>query len=320
VRLLTVLLILAFCRAPVFSAQNIPVVPLHGIRYVSLKKWAELKGFTFKWQPRAEDAVVSSKWSTLAFELNSRRVVINGVSVSLSALVVAHENSVLIGEKDIPTVLDPILYPPKLPKGKKIRAIVIAPGHGGKDPGYLFNNQQEKKYTLLLAKEIKTALAPTHLKIITTRDTDEFISLEDQASRANRAGADLFLTVHYNAAREIDAKGVETYCLTPEGATSTNGGPPREKVIGNKNNSLNILFAYQMQKSILREMDMADRGVKRAAFVVLREIKMPGILVEAGFMTNPSDARKVFDPANRRKMAQAIVDAILEYKRIVERD
>jgi N-acetylmuramoyl-L-alanine amidase len=320
VRFLLVLLILICCTNESRAvSDSLPTIPLRGIRYVSLKKWAAANHFTLNWEPRAETATVSSKWATLTFTINSKRATINGTMVSLSIPVIAHADAVFIGEKDIVTLLNPILFPPKLPKGKKIRVIAIAPGHGGKDPGYMFNNQQEKKYTLLLAKEIQNALAPAGIKVIMTRDTDEFVSLEDQAARANRARADLFITVHYNAAREIDAKGVETYCLTPEGATSTNGGPPRERAPGNKTNPFNILLAYEIQKSILREMEMADRGVKRAAFVVLREIHMPGVLIEGGFMTNPSDARKIFDPANRRKMAAAIVDAILEYKRLVER-
>lgn len=320
-RFLIVLLSLILCAPDSLSVhtEKVPTPLSYGNRYVSLKKWAAAKGFRVNWRRGAETVVLTNRWATLTFTLESRKATINGTLVWLSLNVTASKDILFIGEKDVETLLDPILFPPKLPQGRKIRTIAISPGHGGKDPGYFFNNQQEKKYTLLLAKEVERAFAGTNLKTVMIRDSDEYISPEDQASHANRVKADLFVTVHYNAAQEIEAKGLEVYCLTPEGASSTNGGAQRERSPGNKNDKFNALLAYQMQKSILRDMDMNDRGVKRAAFLVLRFIDMPGLLIEGGFMTNPSDSRKIYDPASRRKMARAIVDGVLAYKRLVER-
>ena len=80
-----------------------------------------------------------------------------------------------------------------------------------------------------------------------------------------------------------------------------------------------MLLAQQVHKSLVQNTEFADRGIKRAAFQVLREITMPGILIEGGFMSNPFDAQKIYHPVHRRKAARAITDGILAYKRLVER-
>jgi N-acetylmuramoyl-L-alanine amidase len=321
VRLLIVLLGLVLCAPDSLSApaQKLPSTPASGNRYVPLKKWALERGFQVHWRRGAQTAVLTNRWARLTFTLESRKANVNGTTVWLSLNITASKDTLFVGQKDIATLLNPILFPPKLAPKAKVRTVAVCAGHGGKDPGFFFNTHQEKKYTLLLAKEIEKAIAGTGLKTVMIRDSDEYVSPEDQAAHANKARADLFVTVHYNAAQEIEAKGLEVYCLTPEGASSTNGGAQRERSPGNKNDKLNILLAYQMQKSILRDMDMVDRGVKRAAFLMLRPLQMPGVLIEGGFMTNPTDAHKIFDPANRRKMARAVVDGVLEYKRLVER-
>ena len=88
---------------------------------------------------------------------------------------------------------------------------------------------------------------------------------------------------------------------------------------GNLQNNRNILLASELQKSILRNTGMADRGIKRARFEVLRESRVPAVLIEGGFMTDYLDAAKIYDPNFRKKMAQAIAAGILNYKRTVER-
>jgi N-acetylmuramoyl-L-alanine amidase len=117
---------------------------------------------------------------------------------------------------------------------------------------------------------------------------------------------------------DIDPKGVETFSLTPAGAVSTNGGTPSPHSRGNRNDSLNLLLGYQVHKFLLQRTDFEDRGLRRAGFMVLREIDMPGILIEGGFMSNPSDARKIFSAAHRKVVARAIADGVLNFKQLVE--
>ena len=292
---------------------------MQGERYVSLQKWARAKGFAVDWQPANGVVSVTNRWARLIFNLNSKKASINGHTIWLSAIVSASGETVYISDRDVFKLLHPILFPEKLARGKRVRTIVLAAGHGGKDPGHQSNGRQEKQYALLMAQALQETLETAGFKVLMTRQDDRFVELEDQAALANRARADLFITLHYNAFPEAEAKGVETYCLTPAGAVSTNGGEPSLPSPGHALDALNALLAYQVHKFILQNTEFADRGVRRASFVVLRQIKMPGILIEGGFLSNPSDAEKIANPASRHKTARAITDGILAYKRLVER-
>ena len=109
--------------------------------------------------------------------------------------------------------------------------------------------------------------------------------------------------------------------MTPAGAASSNdgdnhGGP---RCPGNKQDRLNMVFAHMVHRAILDGTDLTDRGVRRARFKELTLLHMPGILVEGGYMNNAHDAQLIFGTAGRSKLAAAIVDGVLAYKRMLER-
>lgn len=301
------------------ARETLPVVPLFGDRYVPLDRWASAKGFSFRWDKAGKTVSATNRWAKLLFSVNSKKASINGLTIWLSNPVQPSGTSVYISERDVLKTLHPILYPDKLPKGRAIRTVMIAAGHGGRDPGYQLNKEQEKKYTLLMAKAVREALIASGFKVQMTRESDVYIHPEQQATLANRAQADLFITLHYNASSEITPAGVETFCLTPAGALSTNGGAPSPRSPGNSQDPFNVHLAYQVQKSILANSGFADRGLRRAGFLVLREITMPGILIEGGFLSNPADAKKILSATHRKTMARAIADGVLAFKRLVER-
>ena len=301
------------------ATEKLTTHNLFGSKYVSLQQWARIKGFTFDWDQRNKIVHLRNEWARLSFVVGSKRATFNGITAWLCSPVSEHRDALYISERDIYKTINPILYPDKLPKGKQIKTIVIAPGHGGKDPGNMVNRVQEKTYTLLMAKALRDALTASGFTVKLTRETDMFVDLEPQAAIARRAKADLFITVHYNAVADIEPKGVETFSLTPAGATSTNGGTPSPRSTGNRNDSLNHLLGYQVHKSILKNTDFEDRGLRRAGFMVLREIDMPGILIEGGFMSNPGDAKKIYSAEHRKLVARAIADGVLSFKRLVER-
>ena len=268
----------------------------------------------------SESAPARSDITDSAIEVaGCKRASINGNSVWLCSPVLEHDGALYISELDTAKTLEPILSPDKLSKGKRIRTIAIAAGHGGKDPGNMVKQEEEKKYTLLLAKALKQEFTSRGFKVVMTRETDKFVDLEPQAAIARRAKADLFLTVHYNGVEDSDPKGIETFALTPAGAVSTNGGTPNKKSDGNRQDSHNMLLAYQVHKAMLKATDFEDRGIRRAGFMVLRHINMPGILIEGGFMSNPSDARKIYSAEHRRVMARAIADGVVQYRNLVEK-
>jgi N-acetylmuramoyl-L-alanine amidase len=244
--------------------------------------------------------------------------------VFLSFPVVRDRGEVRVASKDVDLVLNPILRPAKNKPGQRVRTVALCAGHGGKDPGNHVHDgrEQEKYYTLVLAREVSSRLNKVGIKVVMIRDSDQFIELEDRPLMAKRAKADLYVSLHYNTATNDDPtpQGSEVYCLTPTGTESTNGSPVRNQVeSGNRNDSRNVLLAYLVQKRLVQQMGMTDRAVRRASFVVLKDATMPAVLIEAGFMSNPNELKRIKDPTYRGRVAQAIVDGVLAYKRETER-
>ena len=170
---------------------------------------------------------------------------------------------------------------------------------------------------------MRDQLQKAGFKVCLTRSTDALIKLPDRPAVARSRKADLFMSLHFNSTDggRDEAKGAEVYALTPAGASSTNarGEGNGGWTTGNKFNANNLLLACQIQKSLVRNLDVEDRGVRRARFAVLRDAAMPAVLIEAGFMSHPAEGKKIFDARYRREMARAIVDGVMSYKRIVER-
>jgi N-acetylmuramoyl-L-alanine amidase len=295
-----------------------------GSEYVRVDDWARSHGFRSQWTVWKDELKVSSQYTTIIFNVDSRRVTINGVAVWLSTAIALRNNTAYISPADLLSSIDPILFPSKNPPGRQITTICLDPGHGGRDPGNLEGRQQEKKYTLLLAQELKATLAKAGFKVVLTRTGDTYPDLNERPAIANRRGADLFVSLHFNSADSVAARsvhGVEVYCLTPSRAPSTNTrGPTRAAGFqpGNRLDSKNILLAYQIQRAMVNRLGAEDRGVRRARWEVLRTPEMPAVLIEAGFMTHPVEAKKIYNSTHRQQMAQAITAGILAYKKAVE--
>lgn len=212
--------------------------------------------------------------------------------------------------------ISPILWGPP-PGSRRPLRIVIDPGHGGKDPGKQ-NTQlkvDEKAMTLDVAKRLAALLRQSGLEVLLTRENDTFIELKDRSAFANRVKADLFISIHFNADNSTQANGTETFCLTPAGQQSTNtsGKAVARPVPGNRQDALNILLAYEVQRQLVISLGGADRGVRRARWAVLTDLQCPGILVETAFLSNPSEARKIANESFRQSIAQNLATAIATY-------
>lgn len=296
----------------------------NGFNYVLLEDWARYYKFTYTASKPLKTIQVRTRWSSLDFEVDSKRMVLNGVAVWLSAPVSLKNGSACIATIDLDHAIHPILFPSKFKSADdKILTICIDPGHGGKDPGNQNSGGQEKGYTLLLAEELKAQLEDEGFKVVMTRSSDKFVDLESRPFTAQKFKCDLFVSIHFNGVSSGNAKGAEVYCLTPSGASSTNSrgeGATALRFPGNRNDEANSLLAYNVQKYLLKSTNAEDRGMRRARFAVLRYATMPAILVEAGFMSDPAEAGRIRSSSQRRLMAKGIVDGIKEYRRIMERD
>jgi N-acetylmuramoyl-L-alanine amidase len=292
-----------------------------GQTYVRLSDWASRNDLDHRWLKRDELCELSNSSFRFQFTVDSMDALVNGVHVRLLFPLAAREGTPFISQLDEKFTLDPLVHPPKSRAKISIRSICIDPGHGGKDPGFQIGSRQEKKYTLLLAQELRSQLQKAGFTVSLTRATDAFIDLPVRPELARRRGADLFVSLHFNAFSQKASRGAEVYCLTPAGAPSTNArgeGGSLVRFAGNHFDEQNLLLAFQVQKSLIHSLAVEDRGVHRARYAVLRDAEMPAILIEGGFMSNPVEGPKIFDAGYRKQMARAIAEAISNYKRIVE--
>lgn len=223
--------------------------------------------------------------------------------------------------------------------------IVIDAGHGGKDPGASGKYSREKDVVLKLAlqtgKELKK-LYP-NLDIIYTRKNDVFIPLKERAEIANKANADIFISIHCNSNTSSQPHGSETYVMglhkseanlnvakTENAAIlfeddyekSYDGFDPTSEeshiifnFFQNSYQIQNLDLASKMQDNFTNNTPLRDRGVKQAGFWVLYKTTMPGVLIETGFLSNSNDEKFLNSKEGQLKISQSIAHAISEYKK-----
>jgi N-acetylmuramoyl-L-alanine amidase len=220
--------------------------------------------------------------------------------------------------------------------GLKIGRIVIDPGHGGHDTGTIGpTGLQEKEVVLDVGLRLKKLLErKAGCDVIMTRSDDTFVALEERTAIANEKAADLFVSIHANASRDSNARGIETYYLNftsspdalevaaRENATSQESVHQLQDLIKKIAMTEKIEeseeFARQVQKEVHRRTsqmsgNQRDRGVKKAPFVVLIGANMPSTLAEVSFLTNPRDEKLLRRPDYRQKIAEALYQGILDY-------
>ncbi|WP_022851719.1 N-acetylmuramoyl-L-alanine amidase [Limisalsivibrio acetivorans] len=219
--------------------------------------------------------------------------------------------------------------------GLKIRRIVIDAGHGGKDPGATYNGLKEKDVVLDIALELERLFKEnTQLEVFMTRRRDVFIPLEERTAFANRKKADIFISVHINASRNRNANGIETYVLNVTDDKAALALAAKENMATTKSMSdlqgilKDIMLNSKLEESLLlagkaqewlvkyvygSSSHSGNRGVKQAPFYVLVGAQMPSILVEAGFISNRTEAKKYRSTNYRKKIAYGIYKGLAEY-------
>ena len=221
----------------------------------------------------------------------------------------------------------------------EFKTIVIDAGHGGKDPGAVgYRGTKEKDIALDVAKRLEKKLSKNmNVKIIMTRDEDVFLKLSERTKIANESNGNLFISIHTNAAEDRKASGFETFLIGPNKneaavrvAARENAVLELEGTIGKKLTNEDLIqatiaqsafaskseqFASMVQKEIKKRVQSRDRGVKQAGFYVLMGASMPNVLVELGFISNPSEEKKLRSPQYRDQLATAIYRAVEQYQK-----
>ena len=220
--------------------------------------------------------------------------------------------------------------------GLKVGRIVIDPGHGGADTGTIGpSGLKEKDLVLSLSKRLKILLEERlGTDVVLTRDTDKFVPLEQRTAIANQLGADLFISVHANSSKIRRVSGVETFFLNltsnaeeREVASRENASSQRnireledllkQIALGDYNEESNDL-AQIVQQSLYSEVKahhpiLRNRGVKKAPFIVLINLNMPGILTEVGFISNPSEEKYFTGKEGQAQVAEGLYKGIEKY-------
>ncbi|WP_372359614.1 N-acetylmuramoyl-L-alanine amidase [Xanthomonas axonopodis] len=286
-------------------------------------------------------AVVAGSSASAAAILNGGSAPMGATSGNAAANAPNSASSAVVaaGDDDLPPrpVLPSEASRVKMAPGMRPLIVAIDPGHGGQDPGAMGpTGKREKDVTLAVGRELARQVNATPgMKAYLTRDTDVFIPLPMRAQKARAAKADIFISIHADAAENRSATGSSVYVLSTKGASSQ-----RARWLADKENAADLVGGVRLQQteSTLANvlLDLAQSGhmkasedaaghvlgglkrignnhkpqLERANFAVLRTSDMPAMLVETAFISNPDEERRLIDSAYQRKIAGAVLDGI----------
>lgn len=286
-------------------------------------------------------AVVAGSSAAAAAILNGGSAPMGATSGNAGAIAPNSASGVVAaaGDDDLPPrpVLPSEASRIKMAPGMRPLVVAIDPGHGGQDPGAMGpTGKREKDVTLAVGRELARQVNATPgMKAYLTRDTDVFIPLPMRAQKARAAKADIFISIHADAAENRSATGSSVYVLSTKGASSQ-----RARWLADKENAADLVGGVRLQQteSTLANvlLDLAQSGhmkasedaaghvlgglkrignnhkpqLERANFAVLRTSDMPAMLVETAFISNPDEERRLIDPAYQRRIASAVLDGI----------
>ena len=239
-----------------------------------------------------------------------------------------------------PKATKPAPEPPKTQKpiadpslaqqlGLSVKTIVIDPGHGGKDPGAVSQARHEKQIVLSLSKILRDILVKKGYNVRLTRETDVFLPIRKRTQFATNQKADLFVSIHANGSTSRKAAGIETYYLALASDESARITAMREnagaeynmkeletlvgRILKESKSTESRRLAELIQAQLTSGKQVKNRGVKRAPMVILIDAKVPAVLVEVGFISNPTEGKKLTTKVYQRQLATSIAKGIEQY-------
>ncbi|MDR0535847.1 MAG: N-acetylmuramoyl-L-alanine amidase [Puniceicoccales bacterium] len=325
-------------RPPVAVAKPAPRHTPQPVITVDLGATFARWGFTLLPQPTPETAAWKNQALGLKIEVRRDKsfILVNGTRIWLASPISAGGHRWQIARVDFDNALLPILAPVATLRnsGIPIRRpahVFLDPGHGGIDIGCENPRLRlrEKELTLDVANRVKHLLERRGFRVTLSRARDVEVALAARPAAARRAGADLFVSIHFNSAGSPGSQvvGIETFTLPPRGQFSTHStrnasdqATLHTPYPGHAFTHWNTILAYKIQNALAAAANAtgpANRGVKRARLAVLRPAMMPAVLVECGFVPSNLEGPKIATPAHREKLARGIAEGIIDYQNTV---
>lgn len=312
-----VLLLLLAIAAP---AEDWNVVRPNNRPYVSFANVAQF--YQFPEYTRVNRTVsLRSERRTIRAQGGTSELSINGVRFWTHFPLLNNDDQDLISVMDVSKIIEPVLRPSRIQKSEKVDTVVLDAGHGGHDNGASSAWGSEKDFTLDVALATRRELMKAGYRVEMTRATDTFVSLEERVNIANRFTHAVFVSIHFNSS--AGGFGIETFALAPEGVTSNMFSEQHVSAAdvarhaGNAQDEHNIALTASIHATVLTRMAAFDRGVKHSRFHVLRDVKIPAVLVEGGFLSNPSEGQKISTSYYRQRLGAAIAQGIQNYNAAV---
>jgi N-acetylmuramoyl-L-alanine amidase len=246
---------------------------------------------------------------------------INGVRFFTNFPLLSNGDEDLISVMDVSKIIEPVLRPSRIPNSEKVETVVLDPGHGGNDQGASSSWGSEKTFTLDVALAARTQLIRAGYRVEMTRTTDAGISLEDRVNFANRFPHAVFVSIHFNSSS--GGAGVESYALAPEGVISNMSSEHHASAAdvgrhaGNAQDAQNIALTASIHATVLSRAAAFDRGIRHARFHVLRNVKIPAVLFEGGFISDPAEGQRIATSFYRQRLGAAIAQGIQNYNAAV---
>ncbi|MFU8894257.1 MAG: N-acetylmuramoyl-L-alanine amidase family protein [Luteolibacter sp.] len=258
-------------------------------------------------------------------EIGGHTCLMNNVKFVFSHPIIEEDGKVWVSRVDLSKLIDPVLRPSYIPHAGDFNTVILDPGHGGKDPGAKNSLGTEAFYNLKLSGLAKRKLEARGFRVVMTRSSDRFLSLQERVDFANSVKESaVFISIHFNAGGS-HARGIETFTLSPPGVSHYGRGLRADDFrarAGNQQDSANIALATALHGSALTRLgqNTFDRGIKRARFNVLSGVRHPAVLFEGGFMSHPHEARLIHNERYQDALATSIADAVIRYRAAVSRN
>ena len=298
---------------------------------------------TWQWDGVTQVVMMEYKGSISKALVGSSTVLIGKQQITLSAPLRRENSTIYVPEDFEAKVLAPFGVPVEglspVESSSRVHVIVIDAGHGGKDRGTMspYGGIDEKEIVLDVARRLKMLLEGVGIKVIMTRDTDDFISLPERTIIAAKSGADLFVSVHVNSNQDHSVNGLLVYYLDTIGRKTLDEGQHKENehtflqslsaqdsptmiaIVTDMMDTLKTAQSQRLAKLIIKEgrdtpgVKVRGDGIRICRFFVVRNTLIPAVLVETGFLSNRSEHAKLVSSVYRQKMAEIIARGVLDY-------